>query len=57
MLKISALYFMWNPENCQNPPTCGQDDLVLLMGLDILFLSFGQGLDFGKTWQDKHHLL
>ena len=30
MLKISAVYFMWNPETCQDPPTCGQDDLVLL---------------------------
>jgi hypothetical protein len=31
MLKISAFYFMWNPEICHDPPTCGQDDLVLLM--------------------------
>ena len=32
MLKISVVYFMWNPEICQDPPTCsGQDDLVLLM--------------------------
>jgi hypothetical protein len=29
MPKISAFYFMWNPEICQDPPTCGQDDLVL----------------------------
>ena len=29
MLKISAVYFMWNPEICQDPPTWGQDDLVL----------------------------
>ena len=29
MLKISVFYFMWNPEICQDPPTCGQDDLVL----------------------------
>ena len=28
MLKISALCFIWNPEICQDPPTCGQDDLV-----------------------------
>ena len=28
MLKISAVYFMWNPEICQDPPTCGQDDLA-----------------------------
>ena len=31
MLKISAVYFMWNPEICQDPPTCDQDDLVLSM--------------------------
>ena len=31
MLKISAVYFMLNPEIWQEPPTCGQDDLVLLM--------------------------
>ena len=31
MLKISAFYFMWNPEICQDPPTCGQDDQALLM--------------------------
>ena len=31
MLKISVVYFMWNPEICQDPPTCGQDDLVLLL--------------------------
>jgi hypothetical protein len=30
MLKISAFYFMWNSEICQDPPTCGQYDLVLL---------------------------
>jgi hypothetical protein len=29
MLKISALYFMWNPEICQDAPNQGQDDLVL----------------------------
>ena len=29
MLKISAVYFMWNPEICQNTPSCGQNDLVL----------------------------
>ena len=29
MLKMSAFYYIWNPEICQDPPTCGQDDLVL----------------------------
>ena len=29
MLKISAVYFMWNPEICQDAPNCGLDDLVL----------------------------
>ena len=28
--KISAFYFVWNPEICQDPPICGKDDLVLL---------------------------
>ena len=30
ILKVTALYVIWNPEICQDPPTCGQDDLVLL---------------------------
>ena len=29
MPRISAFYLMWNPEICQDPPTCGQVDLVL----------------------------
>jgi hypothetical protein len=29
MLKILVVYLMWNPEICQDPPTCGEDDLVL----------------------------
>ena len=36
MLKISVVYFMWNPEICQDPPTCGQDDLVLFQKLFLL---------------------
>ena len=31
MLKISAVYLIGNPENCQDPPSCGRDDLTLLM--------------------------
>ena len=31
MLKISVVYFMWNQEICQDPPTCRQDDLVLYL--------------------------
>ena len=50
MLKISAVYFMWNPEICQDPPICGQDDLVLLIhfyinqGIAVIFQFFS--LDF-----------
>ena len=28
MLKILAVYFMWNSEICQDAPNQGQDDLV-----------------------------
>ena len=28
VLKILAVYFMWNPEIYQDPPICGQDELV-----------------------------
>ena len=28
-----SFYDMWNPEICQDTPTWGQDDLVLLMFL------------------------
>ena len=31
--KISAVYFMWNPEICQDPPTCGQDDPFTLIAM------------------------
>ena len=31
ILKVTALYVIWNPEICRDPPTCGQDDLVLLI--------------------------
>jgi hypothetical protein len=31
ILKVTALYVIWNPEICQDPPTCSQDDLVLLI--------------------------
>ena len=30
MLKISDLYLIGNPEICQEPPSCGQDDQTLL---------------------------
>ena len=30
-LKVTALYLMCNPEICQDPPSCGQDDLFLLI--------------------------
>ena len=38
MLKISAFYFSWNTEICQDPPTCGQDDLVLSSTKLVLFV-------------------
>ena len=31
ILKVTALYLMWNPEICQDPRSCGQDDLVLYL--------------------------
>ena len=30
LLKISAVYLIGNPEICQDPPSCGQDDQTLL---------------------------
>ena len=36
ILKVIALYVMWNPEICQDPPTCGQDDLVLFLNFDVM---------------------
>ena len=30
ILKVTALYVILNTEICQDPFTCGQDDLVLL---------------------------
>ena len=32
MLKISAVYLMWNPEICQDIPNQTQDNLVLSKG-------------------------
>ena len=29
ILKVTALYVIWNPEIYQDFPTCGQDDPVL----------------------------
>ena len=42
MLKISVVYFMWNPEICQDPPTCEQDDLVFLIADLSSFLNGGK---------------
>ena len=39
-LKISAVYFMWNPEICQDAPNQGQDDLVLLSSKNSFFNVF-----------------
>ena len=33
ILKVTALYVIWNPEICPDPPTCGQHDVVLLSRL------------------------
>ena len=30
ILKVIALYLMWNPKICKDPATWSQDDLVLL---------------------------
>ena len=32
-------HVIWNPEICQDPPTCGQDDLVLMIGFYPLTFS------------------
>ena len=37
----SVIYLMWNPEICQDPPSCDQEDLVL---------SFWNKLTFSQTW-------
>jgi hypothetical protein len=31
----SSLSVIWNPEICQDSPTCGQDDLVLLLKIEL----------------------
>ena len=36
ILKVTALYVIWNQEICQDPPTCGQDDLVLCCAIAVL---------------------
>ena len=65
ILKVIALYIMWNPENCQGPPTCGQDDLVLLIyffDLDTFQISYNSArnkskklsrdvIAFGQKWE------
>ena len=44
ILKVTALYLMWNPEICQDAPHRGQDDLVLYkknsIQVDFSSLSF-----------------
>ena len=35
ILKVTALYLMWNPGICQDAPSCGQDNLVLIMASAI----------------------
>ena len=49
ILKVTALYVILNLEICQNPPTCGQDDLVLLRKKLHKKTVFG----FQK-WNDKY---
>jgi len=31
ILKVTALYLMWNPEICQDAPNCDQDDAFLTL--------------------------
>ena len=38
LLKISAVYLIGNPEICQDPPSCGQDDQTLLRDISTLHL-------------------
>ena len=50
ILKVTALYVMWNPEICQDPPTCGQDDLVLWQ-LQTIFKQISVAF---LTWHKWH---
>ena len=45
ILKVTAIYLMWNPEICQDPPTWSQDDLFLCLCTFLL----------PKTHIKKHH--
>ena len=52
ILKVTSLYLMWNPEICQDPPSWGQDDLVLLSTKDkniVKLLPLGGEKTFRKT--------
>ena len=37
ILKVTALYLMWNQKICKDPPSCGQDDLVLWTKISCSF--------------------
>jgi hypothetical protein len=51
--KMVSLFILplGNPEICQNPPTCGQDDLVLLM----ITLIFSKKLGVYKIMTNTEH--
>ena len=53
MLKISGVYLIGNPEICQDPPSCGQDDQTL----SIAFLRVDNSrLKFGISETVPHHI-
>ena len=57
MLKISAVYFMWNTEISQDAPNYDQDDLVLLMDLvdkGIIQIFFFVSFDTSLTMSAVH---
>ena len=47
ILKVTAIYFIWNPEICQDPPSCGQDDLVLSYDIHTELLA-------SNSWNDRY---
>jgi len=57
ILKVAALYVMWNPEICQDPPTCGQDDLVLSFWNKLTFSPESYICVLKVAWLKKKHIV
>ena len=59
MLKISGVYLIGNPEICQDPPSCGQDDQTLLIGTSTFYILFLLSLhrQHMHSQERLHHLL